>query len=66
MKGSLTIMKPLKQRSKSALTSNMFQDPDKVEADSLLHRENIEQYDFVGPLQFRKKIMTKYGQPLKL
>jgi hypothetical protein len=50
MKGSLTIMKPLKQRSKSALTSNMFQDPDKVEADSLLHRENIEQYDFVGPL----------------
>ena len=50
MKGSFTIMKPLKQRSKSALNSNMFQDSDKVDADPLLHRENIEHYDFVGPL----------------
>lgn len=31
MKGSFTVMRPIKQRSKSALISNMFQDPDKIE-----------------------------------
>ena len=30
MKGSFTIMRPIKQRSKSAITNNMFQDPDKI------------------------------------
>ena len=31
MKGPLTLIKPLKQRSKSAITHNMFQDPEAVE-----------------------------------
>lgn len=34
MKGSFTVMRPIKQRSKSALISNMFQDPDKIEEDN--------------------------------
>lgn len=41
MKGPLTLMKPLKQRSKSALTTNMFQDPDKIEDTPMTARENI-------------------------
>ncbi len=49
MKGSFTIMRPIKQRSKSAITNNMFQDPDKIEEDDIKVRYNIEQYDLVGP-----------------
>lgn len=66
MKGPLTLIKPLKQRSKSALTKNMFQDPNRLEENTSTSRENIEQYDFVGPPEIRKKLLTSYAKPLRL
>lgn len=66
MKGPLTLIKPLKQRSKSALTKNMFRDPDQLEEAPSTSRENIEHYDFVGPAEVRKKLLTSYAKPLKL
>ena len=38
MKGSFTIIRPIKQRSKSALMSNMFQDPDKIKEENVTAR----------------------------
>ena len=49
MKAPLTIIKPLKQRSKSALTSNMFHDPNYIEDQPTVSRDNAEHFDFVGP-----------------
>jgi hypothetical protein len=63
MKGSLTLYKPIKQRSKSAITANMFQQDDSSEP--LPHlRDQLETYDFVGPTEFRKKLLVKV-QPAK-
>lgn len=68
MKGPLTIMKPIKQRSKSAITTNMFQDPNKIDDTPISTRENVEHFDFVGPQEIRKKLMFKPtpNLPLKL
>jgi hypothetical protein len=49
MKGPLTVIKPLKQRSKSAITNNMFQDNDNFEEMAHSIRAKHECYDFVGP-----------------
>lgn len=49
MKGPLTLIKPLKQRSKSAITHNMFQDPEAVEQTPTTSKPIKESYDVVGP-----------------
>lgn len=50
MKDSFTIMRPIKHRSKSAFTTNMFREPDPIEEEKIKVRENAETYDFVGPV----------------
>ena len=37
----------------------MFQDPDKIEDDNAKSKQNMESYDFVGPTEIRKKILSK-------
>ena len=49
MKGPLSVIKPLKQRSKSAITNNMFQQNDHFEERAPVVRAKHESYDFVGP-----------------
>lgn len=63
MKGTVTIYRPLKGRSKSAVCNNMFEDTDKIEEDIKPVRNQHQSYDFVGPAEFRKKLLLKSIQP---
>lgn len=65
MKGPLTLMKPWKQRSKSAITQNMFHDPNRIESDNPPQKDNMEHYDIVGPQELRKKLLSKSRDPAK-
>ena len=65
MKKPATLIRPAKERSKSAITSNMFADLENNAQLVQLSTENHETYDFVGPLEFRKKLQAKYPQHLK-
>ena len=49
MKAPLTLIKPAKQRSKSAISNNMFHDPNHIEDAPTKSRDNVEHFDFVGP-----------------
>lgn len=65
MKNSVTIIKPIKVRSKSAFTKNMFRDPEMVE--EINEKDKHHQiYDYVGPQEFRKKLISKSIKPIKL
>lgn len=66
MKAPFTVIKPFKQRSKSAITQNMFQDPNHVQEVAASTRENIEHFDFVGSQEFRTKLIAKQRPTLKL
>ena len=66
MKDSFTIIKPIKQRSKSAFTTNMFRDPNQLEQQQIKVRENAQTFDFVGPVEFRTKLITKNTLSAKL
>ena len=66
MKDSFTIMRSIKHRSKSAFTTNMFREPDPIEEQNIKVRENAETYDFVGPAEFRTKLISKNSISAKM
>jgi len=44
----------------------MFQDPNYIDDEPTVSRHNVEHFDFVGPQEVRKKLISKRVEPLKL
>ena len=59
MKATATLIKPLHHRRSKSAINNIFRETDEAEQMPNNSRENHENFDFVGPPEFRKKLIKK-------